>query len=234
MKQVTGPTGSRAVAAMRRALAATGVAGLLACGGAPETPAGETAAGDSAAPAWETVESADLSVMDSASLAAVRGAADALGQGLMTALLGQLETGGPQAALSFCADSAQALTARYQADGIDVHRTSLKVRNPRNAPDSVEVRVLDQLAARHAAGTLPAEYVEIRRLGTGTREVRYFRPIQVQPGCVTCHGAIDGIAPEVQAVLAERYPDDAAVGYAVGDLRGVIAVRRALPEPGSP
>jgi hypothetical protein len=158
------------------------------------------------------------------------GAADALGKGLMTALLGQLESGGPPAALAFCADSAQALTARYQQEGLDVHRTSLKVRNPRNAPDSVEVRVLDALAAQHAAGTLAPEYVEIRRLGTSAREVRYFRPIQVQQGCLTCHGAVNGIAPGIQSVLAERYPDDAAVGYAVGDLRGVIAVRRALPE----
>jgi hypothetical protein len=176
------------------------------------------------------VESTELAAVDSASLASARGAADALGKGLMTALFGALEAGGPTAALAFCADSAPALTARYQADGIDVHRTSLKVRNPRNAPDSVEVRVLDRLAELHATGALPPEYVEIRRLATGTRELRYFRPIRVQPGCLTCHGPVEGIAPEIGTVLADRYPDDAAVGYAVDDLRGVIAVRRALPE----
>lgn len=234
MQQVKARTGSLVTTSTRGLLVATGVLTMIACGGRQDAPAGDTAASDSVAPAAETVESTDLAAVDSASLVTVRGAADALGKGLMTALLGQLEAGGPQAALSFCADSAQALTARYRQEGLDVHRTSLKVRNPRNAPDSVEVRVLDQLAALHAAGTLPAEYIEIRRLGTGTREVRYFRPIQVQQGCLTCHGAVDDIAPELQTVLADRYPDDAAVGYAVGDLRGVIAVRRALPESGAP
>ncbi len=210
----------------RESAAALALFALAACGGGEqaETPAEEVPA------SAEVVEATELSAVDSASLVSVRGAADALGKGLMTALLGEMEAGGPTAALAFCADSAQALTARYQQDGIDVHRTSLKVRNPRNAPDSVEVRVLDRLAELHATGALPPEYVEIRRLATGTRELRYFRPIQVQKGCLTCHGPSDGIAPEIRTVLAERYPDDAAVGYAEGDLRGVIAVRRALPE----
>jgi hypothetical protein len=197
---------------------------LAACGGADRTPDAEPAA------TADVLESTDLAGIDSAVLAEARGAADALGKGLMTALLGQLETGGPLAALSFCADSAQSLTAQYQAEGLDVHRTSLKVRNPRNAPDSVEVRVLDRLGELHSAGALPPEYVELRRLATGGREVRYFRPIQVAAGCLRCHGAVDGLAPEITQVLAERYPEDAAVGYAEGDLRGVIAVRRALPE----
>jgi hypothetical protein len=209
----------------RATVAAWSAAALAACGGGEraEPPASE-------APTTDVVEATELSAVDSVSLASVRGAADALGKGLMTALLGELQTGGPTAALAFCADSAQALTARYQQEGIDVHRTSLKVRNPRNAPDSVEVRVLDRLAELHATGALPPEYVEIRRLATGTRELRYFRPIQVQTGCLTCHGPSDGIAPEIRTVLADRYPEDAAVGYAEGDLRGVIAVRRALPE----
>jgi hypothetical protein len=213
------------------ALAVVTLGWLAACGGSAEAPGGADGPPDVGPSAPERVESTALTALDSASLAAVRGAADALGAGLMGALLAQLEAGGPLAALSFCSDSAQAITARYQSAGLQVHRTSLKVRNPRNTPDSVEVRVLDQLAAWEAAGALPAEYVELRRLGTGAREVRYFRPLRVQPGCLACHGAVDGITPAIQAVLAERYPDDAAVGYAAGDLRGVIAVRRPVPAP---
>jgi hypothetical protein len=182
------------------------------------------------APAGEVLEATSLEAVDSSALASARSAADALGQGLMTALLGQLAAAGPEGALAFCADSAQRLTARYQGEGVDVHRTSLKVRNPANAPDSVEVRVLDLLADLHESGVLPPEYVEVRRLATGTRELRYFRPIRVAAGCLTCHGPANDIAPSIQAVLAERYPEDMAVGYAEGDLRGVIAVRRRLPE----
>jgi hypothetical protein len=197
---------------------------LMACGGREQSGAPPDTPRSS-----DVLEATSLEAVDSASLQSARGAADALGTGLMTALLGQLAAEGPEGALAFCADSAQLLTARYQADGLDVHRTSLKVRNPANAPDSVEVRVLDFLADLHESGVLPPEYVEVRRLATGTRELRYFRPIRVAAGCVTCHGPSDNIAPAIRAVLAERYPEDMAVGYAEGDLRGVIAVRRAMP-----
>jgi len=162
-------------------------------------------------------------------MATARDAATALGLGLMKALLARLDTGGPDSALAFCADSAQALTARYQLAGIDVLRTSLRVRNPSNAPDSVEVRVLEYLAGLKAAGTLPTEFVEVRRSGDGTRELRYFRPVMMASGCLNCHGAVNRIKPSIRVVLAERYPEDAAVGYAEGDLRGVVAVRLALP-----
>jgi hypothetical protein len=197
---------------------------LMACGGREPSGSPPDTPGSS-----DVLEATSLEAVDSASLHSARGAADALGTGLMTALLGQLAAEGPEGALAFCADSAQLLTARYQADGLDVHRTSLKVRNPANAPDSVEVRVLDFLADLHESGVLPPEYVEVRRLATGTRELRYFRPIRVATGCVTCHGPSDNIAPAIRAVLAERYPEDLAVGYVEGDLRGVIAVRRAMP-----
>lgn len=213
-------------AGWRRVMRAAVACALLAACGGGEDPSAEGAVPSSG----EVLEATSLEAVDSTSLASARGAADALGKGLMTALLGQLEAEGPQGALAFCADSAQLLTARYQAEGLDVHRTSLKVRNPANAPDSVEVRVLDFLADLHESGVLPPEYVEVRRLATGTRELRYFRPITLAAGCVTCHGPSDNIAPAIKAVLAERYPEDAAVGYAEGDLRGVIAVRRALPE----
>lgn len=209
----------------RTLLALAGGATVAACGGREEP----TAQPESPI-AGEVLEATSLEAVDSVSLRSARGAADALGKGLMTALLGQLASAGPEGALGFCADSAQLLTARYQAEGLDVHRTSLKVRNPANAPDSVEVRVLDFLADLHESGVLPPEYVEVRRLATGTRELRYFRPITVAAGCVTCHGPSDDIAPAITSVLAERYPEDAAVGYAEGDLRGVIAVRRALQE----
>lgn len=217
--------GSRMIGWRRSLLAVVGGATLSACGTRDET-----AAPPNAMPPGEVLEATSLEAVDSASLLSARGAADALGKGLMTALLGQLEAEGPEGALAFCADSAQLLTAGFQADGIDVHRTSLKVRNPANAPDSVEVRVLDLLADLHESGVLPPEYVEVRRLATGTRELRYFRPIKVAAGCVTCHGPSDDLAPAIKAVLAERYPEDMAVGYVEGDLRGVIAVRRALPE----
>ncbi len=186
-----------------------------------------TAAADTIAAAI-AVESTGAESVDSAALATARDAATALGQGLMSALLARLEASGPDSALAFCADSAQGLTARYQLAGVDVHRTSLRVRNPSNAPDSAEVRVLEYLAGLKMTGALPKEFMEVRRSEGGTRELRYYRPVTVAAGCLNCHGALEGLKPSIRTVLAERYPEDQAVGYAEGDLRGVVAVRVGL------
>jgi plasmid replication initiation protein len=213
----------------RRILCATLItaSALSACDAPADSPAADTDSTVAVAPST-VVETTGVESVDSAILATARDAASALGQGLMRALLARLEAAGPDSALAFCADSAQALTARYQAAGIDVHRTSLRVRNPGNAPDSAEVRVLEYLAALKTAGTLPTEFVEVRRSADGTRELRYFRPVTVAAGCLACHGVRENIAPSIQAVLAQRYPTDSAVGYAEGDLRGVVAVRMDL------
>lgn len=45
-------------------------------------------------------------------------------------------------------------------------------------------------------------------------------PILTAAPCVNCHGATDTLAPAVVARLAELYPQDQAVGFAEGDLRG--------------
>ena len=49
----------------------------------------------------------------------------------------------------------------------------------------------------------------------------------VQPVCLTCHGK--RLAGDVRTAIAEHYPDDRATGYALGDVRGAIYLRKALP-----
>jgi hypothetical protein len=204
---------------------------LSACSGQGDKSADNDPANATNPPFAATIiESTGAESVDSASLAVARDAATALGQGLMKELLARLDSFGPDSALAFCADSAQALTSRYQRAGVDVHRTSLRLRNPSNAPDSAEARVLAYLETLKTAGTLPSEFVEVRRSGNGTRELRYFRPVTIAAGCLNCHGNVEQIKPSIRAVLVERYPNDQAVGYAEGDLRGVVAVRLALPD----
>ena len=165
---------------------------------------------------------------DSATIARARLAADALGRDLMPLLLGALERGGPAAAVAFCADSAQARTARHQRAGIDVRRVGTRVRNPANEPDSVERAFLDQLALALEPGSLPQEIVTVIPAAAGSYQLQYVRPIVVAQPCLICHGDPTAFDPAVTRLLAERYPQDAATGYRVGDLRGGITVRIPL------
>jgi hypothetical protein len=210
---------------LRAALTLTLVA---ACGG--ERSSGDATPATSETPAADAVvESTGLEGVDSTALADARTAADALGKTLMGQMMAALERGGPMEAVGYCADSAQVLTARFATDSLAVGRTALRVRNPANAPDDVERRLLAYLGERHATGTMPAEYAEVLRAGDGTRTLRYVRPIVLQAGCVRCHGAAEQIDPAVRSVIAERYPADSATGFAEGDLRGIVSVVRTLP-----
>jgi hypothetical protein len=51
------------------------------------------------------------------------------------------------------------------------------------------------------------------------------RPIRLtNPRCLNCHGKPENLAPEVKEMLAHLYPEDKAVGYELGDLRGAFSV----------
>jgi len=166
---------------------------------------------------------------DSASVALARSAANDLGPDLVAMLMGEIRRGGPVGAIAVCADSAQLRTARHGAEGVAIRRIGTRLRNPDNAPDSLEARILAYLGERHAAGEMPAEVIEVARTGPeGGWELRYLRPIALQEFCTTCHGARESLPQDVRGVLATRYPADEAVGYAAGELRGAISVRVAM------
>jgi len=167
-------------------------------------------------------------VPDSASVEKARAVADSLGDDLMVGLASALERGGPTLAIHLCADSAQVRTLRYWKDGVYIRRVSERVRNVDDTPDTLELQALRQLAADQRAGRLPEEVMSVIRAADGTYQFQYLRPLLVQSACLACHGDPATFAPEVRQVLARRYPQDRATGYAVGDLRGAVSVRVPL------
>jgi hypothetical protein len=50
--------------------------------------------------------------------------------------------------------------------------------------------------------------------------------LPVQPLCIHCHGPVDKLAPGVTAQLKTHYPQDLGTGYAVGQIRGAITIRK--------
>ena len=148
--------------------------------------------------------------------------AEALMGSLVSSLTGAMQKGGPAGAVEFCSTMASELTGEVEnAQGLSIKRTSLQYRNPANAPDEDEIQALRHFEAVLAeSGKLPGHWVQ----KASREEYRYYRPLSVAAPCLHCHGAESDIGPEVSAILAERYPDDLATGYEVGDFRGVIRV----------
>src|SRR5512145_656488 len=154
---------------------------------------------------------------DEAALLKGRSAAAALNETLTTRMSRSLKESGPRAAMSVCAYQAQALAEEVgKNEGVKVKRTSLKLRNPANAPDDYEKALLARLSAEGREGKLPDEHLDERR-ELGRRVFRYAKPLVVSSLCVNCHGRGEEISGDVRRVLETRYPDDAATGYREGD-----------------
>jgi hypothetical protein len=150
---------------------------------------------------------------------------------LMNELAEALKQGGPVNAVRVCGEIAQEVTrALGNENELVLKRTSLKTRNPANAPDDFERAWLERAEAALAAQRTAEAVYEVRAAPRGGLELRYLRPI-IFPGglCTQCHGLPEEIEPEVRELLQQRYPADRATGFRPGDLRGAISVRVALP-----
>lgn len=143
-------------------------------------------------------------------------------------LMQEIQKGGFASAVRVCSELAQEMTNRFSTQtGHDLRRVSLRYRNPKNVPDLYEARILQELDRLNREKRLPEEYVEVVEEG-GVKFLRYLRPLTVGPLCITCHGPKENIPAEVQSILKEKYPEDRATGFLVGDLRGAISVKIAL------
>jgi hypothetical protein len=174
--------------------------------------------------AAQAAHAADVAALTADSRAAVK----AFAQSLKAALTAAIEEGGPIRAIGVCNTKAPEIAQRESAAfGGRVGRTSLKRRNPANAPDAWERDVLNAFEARKAAGEDVAKLEHVEVVEENGRQVfRYMKAIPTGGICVTCHGA--DLDPELAATLDALYPTDQARGFAIGDIRGAFTIRKAL------
>lgn len=157
---------------------------------------------------------------------------DRFHQELSGKLTTALAEGGPLRAIDVCKIEAPAIASRLSREsGWQVKRIGTRVRNPfAGLPDAWEQQQLADFAGRLAAGEPPpavAVYAEVDE--AAGRMQRYMRAIPVAPQCLVCHGERDAQPGELQAALAREYPQDRALGYQPGELRGAFSLRRPAP-----
>lgn len=159
-----------------------------------------------------------------------RAAAGMLGTRLKEQLTAAMEVEGPIGAARVCSQVAPVIAEQVSEEtGFFVGRTSLKTRNPANAPDAWETesmeRFLTSASNNYSLNDIERFYpVE----EDGVMWFRYAKPIIMGEMCTVCHGS--EIAPDVQAAIHEIYPEDQATGFAPGDLRGAFTVKKALDQ----
>jgi hypothetical protein len=120
---------------------------------------------------------------------------------------------GPAAAIQVCRVKAPGIADALSVEGVRMGRSSHKLRNPDNkAPDWVSPIMQAYL---HEPSSREPRVVELPGDRWG-----YVEPIMVQPLCLTCHGS--ALAPDIAAQISDLYPEDRAVGFEAGELRGVF------------
>lgn len=151
----------------------------------------------------------------------------------MGSLKGQLKIamkeGGPIKAINVCNIEAPTIAvAQSQKHGWYIGRTSLKPRNPDNAPDAWEKTVLENFETRKAAGEKPSQMEHYEIVTQEGKELfRYMKAIPTaEKPCLACHGG--NIQPKVAMTLDKLYPQDQARGYKAGDIRGAFTITQPM------
>ena len=146
-------------------------------------------------------------------------------QDLKTTLLATMNAEGAPAAVSVCSKSAPEMARLYNVHGWSVKRVSDRFRNPENTAGGNEEQVLRMFFDSAAMNSFD-EFVKT----DSSQYYAFYKPIRMSQLCLNCHGAKEKLDPAILSVLEETYPTDMAIGYHVGDLRGMFVVQVRLPE----
>lgn len=131
---------------------------------------------------------------------------------------------GPVEAIKVCQIEALPMTAAISklADhDIEIKRTSLRIRNPKNSPNRAENLALNKFEQNKEA---PEYY--IHKITEENETYFYFyQPLKTAGLCLMCHGNPETMDSGILNTLRKLYPQDQAIGYEVGDSRGLIRVK---------
>lgn len=130
----------------------------------------------------------------------------------------------PVQAIDVCKVRAPQIAQSISQDGVEVGRTSDRLRNPDNSPPAWVHPWLRHYLDEHPNDKLPhAVYVDDKTIG-------YVEPIYMKPLCLTCHG--ENVAPQIAARIDSLYPHDQARGYKAGEFRGLFWLTMPANEEG--
>jgi len=146
-------------------------------------------------------------------------------------LVKELERTGPIRAIVVCKYSVPEITSNISRQtGMRVTRVALRPRNRAlGEPDPWEQKVLLDFEKRLANGERveALEFFEKVDEPAG-RAFRYMKAIPMTQPCLACHGPAKTLSEGIRAQLAAEYPNDKAVEYEVGQVRGGVSVKKGL------
>lgn len=137
-------------------------------------------------------------------------------------LTNAMEKSGVSGAVEYCSLAAiPLLDSLSKVHNATIRRTSTKLRNPVDKPSEWESSILAEFEKKAVSGEELKPVV--RKLDEQT--VAFAAPIKMLPLCSKCHGTVGtDIAEGDYATIKKLYPEDAAIGYKTGELRGMWSI----------
>jgi len=205
---------------MRHLIIAVAVCCLAVAGCSREPEPVAQAGGAAPAVEWQPVTASTMTPTQTAQQELVATATNTM----MAELLGELEaalaSGGGPAGIEACRLKAPEIAAHVSEQyGIKIGRTSFRLRSPANMSPAWAQRAVAELVA------------EPTYLAGPGGELGALLPIRLRAECEMCHGPAESITEDVRRAIDTFYPNDQAVGFVEGDLRGWIWVEAP---PGAP
>ena len=136
-------------------------------------------------------------------------------------LMAAMQKGGPKAAVEICNEKAPQIAEKMNLEqGVTISRTSLKVRNSNNKPNDWEKEILQDFENRRTDGEAANSISAYKYDG---EVFTYIKPIPMMGMCAACHGT--NVSKPLYEHISKYYPDDAAIGFKPGDIRGAFIVK---------
>ncbi len=135
---------------------------------------------------------------------------------LKAALVG----GGTTAAIPVCKGVSAKLSERFATmEEVSVRRVAVRYRNAEHIPDAFEASIFKEWEEGLENGLPPVAISRETEEG-----LRVMQPIMLGARlCLRCHGKQRDMAPETIAMLKRLYPQDNAIDFELGDVRGAFS-----------
>lgn len=139
------------------------------------------------------------------------------------ALKKAIESGGMEYAIGFCNIEAMQITDSVSgAQNVQIRRLAKNYRNPLNKTDETESKIFKSYLLEWLKG----ENLMAKIIPDKQGHPVYYRAIGIQPVCLNCHGVPGvNIPSPLSEKIAALYPEDKAINFKKGDLRGMWAIK---------
>jgi hypothetical protein len=139
---------------------------------------------------------------------------------LKAELMNAVKEGGVVNAIGVCQTKAPQVADSFSRQAWSIKRVTEKPRNSLNRAGVHEQEILGLFADTLKKIEFFDEWADPEDKTGYT----YYQPIKTDTFCLNCHGHSKTIDEKVALALQEKYPEDEAVNYRAGDLRGMFVV----------